>query len=334
MDLSRRSRAALLAVAGSVVLAASAQAADGPPPPPKAANGNTVETVATGVPTPTAFAFAGSTVFAGSGPDESGKSPGGLFTLADGKATKVPGTPPVVFGLAYHGGKLYLSAGPKLYAYSGWDGTKFASSKTIYSGKKGFAGFNGIAFGPDGRLYAGLSLAGDKYDHKNNPDPLSQGVVSMTASGKDLKLVAKGLRQPFQLVFPKGAKYPYVSDLAQDGTKQIPLDQIVQAKPGEDYGFATCVRLTTTSCATYDKPAVLLPKHSSPMGIGAIGRTLYVSLFAGLDGKHPVIATVPTTGGKPKPFLTGFVAPVIGLGINAGTVYVGDLTGTIYKVAA
>src|ERR1700748_3879949 len=99
--------AALAALASLIIVAPPAGAAR--PPLPVAANGNTVEVVGTGVPTPTAFAFTGSTVFAGSGPNEETGGPGGLFTVADGKATKVPGSPPVVFGLTMKGSTLFVS---------------------------------------------------------------------------------------------------------------------------------------------------------------------------------------------------------------------------------
>jgi glucose/arabinose dehydrogenase len=327
--------AALAAVASLVIVAAPAGAAG--PPLPVAANGNTVEVVATGVPTPTAFAFSGSTVFAGSGPSETkGAGPGGLFTVADGKATRVPGSPPVVFGLAWKGSSLYVSTGLSILAMSGWDGTKFASTKTVYQSKeKGFAGFNGLAFGPEGRLYAGLSL-NSKYDHSQNPFEPSQAVVSMTAAGKGMKVVAEGLRQPFQMVFPQGSKYPWVTVLSQDAGKgKVPDDEVVQAKPGQNYGFPTCTWPAASAkvCKGFDEPAILLPPHSSPMGIGAIGNTFYVSLFGGAAGKGPEVVTMSKKG-QPFPFLTGFAAPTIALGVNDGSVYVGDLTGTIYKVAA
>jgi hypothetical protein len=68
------------------------------------------------------------------------------------------------------------------------------------------------------------------------------------------------------------------------------------------------------------------------MGIGSIGKTLYVSLFGG-TGKGPEVVEMSEKG-QPRPLLTGFAAPVIALGINKGSIYVGDLTGSIYKVAA
>jgi glucose/arabinose dehydrogenase len=108
----------------------------------------------------------------------------------------------------------------------------------------------------------------------------------------------------------------------------------VQVRAGQDYGFPDCFWGKPKTCKGFAKPAFLLPKHASPMGISAIGNTLYVSLFGGLGDGKPVVVSMPASGGTPKPFLTGFVAPIVALGTHDGTVYVGDLTGTIYSVPA
>ncbi|HEX3361624.1 MAG TPA: hypothetical protein VHS74_11590, partial [Solirubrobacterales bacterium] len=103
----------------------------------------------------------------------------------------------------------------------------------------------------------------------------------------------------------------------------------------QNYGFPTCTWPAASAkvCKGFNEPAILLPPHSSPMGIGAIGNTFYVSLFGGARGKGPEVVTMSKKG-QPSPFLTGFAAPTIALGVNDGSIYVGDLTGTIYKVAA
>ena len=153
----------------------------------------------------------------------------------------------------------------------------------------------------------------------------------MTRTGKAVRTVATGLRQPFQLNFPRGSKSPYVGVLGQEKGK-IPDDAIVVAKPGANFGYPKCLWAVGATCKGFTKPFVLLPKHSSPMGIASIGKTLYVSLFGGLGDGKAIVASLPLAGGKPVPFLTGFVAPVIALGEHAGKIYVGDLTGTIYSV--
>jgi glucose/arabinose dehydrogenase len=200
----------------------------------------------------------------------------------------------------------------------------------VWRGPRKFSGFNGLAFGPDGRIYAGVSL-NMKYDHAKSPQPYAQRVVSLRPNGTDFRTVARGLRQPFQLAFVKGNRYPYVTVLSQDLTKRIPPDYIVVTRPGQDYGFPKCTWIKTKPCRPFAKPKKFLPKHASPMGIAAIGQKLYIALFGGLKGK-PEVVTWSLTTGRVKPFLTGFVAPVVGLGVNGGSVYVGDLTGSIYRV--
>jgi glucose/arabinose dehydrogenase len=333
--MSRRTRGfgAVFAVAATLAVASSPAAAQqGPPPLPTAANGATVERLAMGVSTPTSFAFTGDTVFAGSGPAEKGKAPTGLFTIANGTATKVPGTPRFVFGLAWHNGRLFVSSGNRIVSYRGWNGTRFTGHRTVRRANKQLPGFNGLAFGPNGRLYTGVSL-NEKFDHTRNPARYANTVLSMRATGADLKVVSRGLRQPFQLTFPDGERNPFVSDLGQDGTKRIPLDQIVVAKRGANFGFPRCVRFRESQCSRFDKPRVFLPPHSSPMGIGSIGDTLYVALFGGLEKEKPAVVSIPVAGGDPTPFLSGFVAPIVGLSTHDGYVYVGDLTGSVYRVA-
>ncbi len=152
----------------------------------------------------------------------------------------------------------------------------------------------------------------------------------MKPNGKDIEVVAGGLRQPWQLAFVKGKRNPYVTVLAQDNLKDPPPDWIVVAKPNQNYGFPTCTWAKPKPCRGLPKPLVLLPDHSSPMGIGAIGQKLYVAMFGGL-GKGPVVASMTAKGKQIKPFLSGFVAPVVALGTHKGTVYAGDLTGSIYS---
>jgi glucose/arabinose dehydrogenase len=331
--LSARRLVPLSLAAATALLVAAPVAVAAGPPLPVAQNGNAVSVVGTGVATPTAFAFGGGRVFVADGPSETpGATSGGVFTLAGGKAKKIPGIP-AALGLAYRSNTLYVSTGPKILAFSRWTGKKFAKSKTIYKNTKtGYPGTNGLAFGPDGRLYTGISL-NQKYDHAQNPFKPSNAVVSLTTSGKSkLKVVARGLRQPFQLSFPKGSKAPLVTSLSQDqGT--VPPDELVLAKQGTNFGFPTCTWLTPQpSCGPYDEPQALFPAHSSPMGVAAVGDDTYVALFGGIGKSGPEVVKLGVDA-NPQPFLTGFVAPIVGLGVKGDQLYVGSLTGQIFKVA-
>ena len=41
---------------------------------------------------------------------------------------------------------------------------------------------------------------------------------------------------------------------------------------------------------------------------------------------------MPLTGGKLTPVVTGFVAPTVGLGTDGKSLYIGELTGQVFKV--
>ncbi|HZP72008.1 MAG TPA: hypothetical protein VFA97_01395 [Gaiellaceae bacterium] len=319
-------------VATAAGLAAATIGSAAGPPAPKAVNGHAVTVLARGVNTPTAFAFADSTVFvAGFGDEQHPKVKGGVYVVKGGKATVVKGSPAHVLGLAYAGGTLYLSSGYKILAWSSWNGTSFAKSRTVVAAPKG-ATFNGIAHGPDGKIYAGISLGdGKTVDYEAGTTPYANDVVAVDASTGAITVVAKGLRQPWQLAFVPGHKGPLVSDLGQENLgKKRPPDYIVEAVPGSNFGFPSCPAKPST-CSNYTKPFAQFPAHSSAMGLAPLGGKLYVALFGG-TGKGPEVVSMPTAGGSFTPFVTGFVAPVVALGAHDGAVYAGDLTGAVYRV--
>lgn len=328
------------------VLAASAPSASAAgPPPPRAVNGHPVTVVASGVLTPTAFAFDDTTgtMFIGAfGKEETGKGGGVLAKTPTGAATKIAGIPSRVAGVVFHDGTLYVSAvtarGGKILAFSGWNGTTFASSKTIFDARKTVGSVNGLAWGPDGRLYGGGGLVVDvdkKGKAKKSPFPHPYSVFSIKPDGTGFKVLGRGLRQPWQLTFTDSSPNPFVTDLSQDAGA-IPPDAIAQVKPGDDYGFPNCFLGVGLACKGKhrDTPLITLPRHSSPQGIQAVGTTLYVALFGGIGKSGPEVVTIPARkGGKPTPVLTGFAAPVVSVGVANGMLYAGDLTGSVYAVA-
>jgi glucose/arabinose dehydrogenase len=331
--MSRERHAHVVAAAGIAIslIAISPAVARQGPPLPKATNGGLVEVLATGVPTPTAIAFGRGDVFVAGFGSEDGKRPGGIFVLRDGKALKLPGTTGSA-GLAWKNGTLYATVTPRgqqLVAYSGWNGSRFARKRVVWSGPKGFPGLNGLAIGWDGRIYAGVGLTAD---HAKSNRPFAQSVISMRIDGGDVRAVATGLRQPWQLTFAKGISRPFVTVLGQENLgKRQPPDYVILARDGQDYGFPACNWSKPAACAPFAKPLALLPAHSSPTGIAATASALYVGLFNG-TGRGPEVVALPTRGGSWKRFLTGFPAPVVAVGVSGDTVYTGDLTGSIYRV--
>jgi glucose/arabinose dehydrogenase len=281
--------------------------------------------------TPTAFAFgAGQTFVADAGSQDGNHTGGGVYMLERSGARRLPGSPSAAYGLAWRRGTLYVSAGSSLLAWSGWTGSGFASTQTIYTAPAGFTRFNGIGIGADGRLYAGVGLAPDN-DHNPTSAPYAFDVVSLGEQGTDLRVVARGLRQPWQLAFPKGSSAPFVSVLGQDSDPPNPPDYVVRIRPGDDYGFPGCNWVVPANCRGYARPFKLLAPHASPMGLAISGAKLYIALYGGL-GHGPEVVSMRVGGGALRPVLTGFAQPIVALGIDGHHLFVGELTGQIFRL--
>ncbi len=331
-----------ISLAGVGVSGGVAQAAG--PPPPTSTNGNAVQLVAGGLGTPTSFAFGGGNTFEGDGGgQESGPPNGGVFVLKNGTATKLSGSPNYVAGLAWRAGTLYVSASSvrasgvtsQILAWSGWNGTRFTSQKAIYTAPKRLNGFNGLALGPDGRVYVGVSTSGytNNNDHgPANETPYLYDILSMRTNGTGLRVFASGMRQPWQMAFPSGSSSPFVSDLGQDKGAKNPPDFLLRVRQGQDYGFPECNWTKASACRGLARPFQMFTPHSDVMGVGIMGQRIYLSEFVGNQGKSGLVVSIPLKGGKPRTLLTGFVAPVVGLGTNGGWVYVGELTGQVFRV--
>jgi glucose/arabinose dehydrogenase len=329
------------ALVGGALVAATASAAT--TPLPKAAKGAKLQVVATGVTTPTAFAFGDGQVFVSDGTTPPAKG-GGVYVLTNGTAVLVPGSPLLAFGVTFHKGTLYVSGatlgakGPvaQLFAWSSWNGTTFTKQTAIYTAPPGIL-LNGIAFGADGRLYAGVDV-GLTNDHGPKKG-LLYDVLSFNSAGKDMKVFATGMRQPWQLAFPKGSSSPFLTDLGQDKPasiqKTVP-DFILRLRNGQNYGFPKCNWVVAAACTKFATPFKFLAPHTDPGGLGIIGNRLYLSEF-GFAGTAKV-QSMPLSGGSLKTLLTGFKGEaLIGLGANHGWVYVGEPTtapgtGRVFRV--
>jgi glucose/arabinose dehydrogenase len=339
-----RTRTTALAVMVTAALGAGAAAAGaaGPPPPPKAPGGQTVTQVASGLKTPTTFAVGAGQVFEGDGGSESSKVPnGGVYLLSGGAGVKLAGSPEFVSGLAWHQGALYVAGGSitkkgpvfTLQRWSGFSGTTFAKRTVIYTAPKGFAGFNGIAFAPNGRLLVGVDVGlTDNNDHGPAKTPYVYDILSLKANGSGLKIFAKGIRQPWQLAFAKGSNAPYVSALGQDKGAKNPPDFVLHVHQGDNYGFPKCNWTKGSPCSGYTKPFQTFAPHTDIMGMVIIGNRLYMTSFTGTTGKAGEVFSMPLTGGKLTPVVTGFVAPTVGLGSDGHSLYIGELTGQVFKV--
>jgi glucose/arabinose dehydrogenase len=340
-----------MAVAGAaaalaLALVAPAASASSGPPSPVSTNGQKVELVASGLMTPTSFAFGDGMVFESDGGNSQGSAPpnGGIYVLKNGKGVKIAS--PIVFssGITWHCNKLYISGAVlangrpswRLWAWSGWNGTTFTVRQTLYTAPSKFDGFNGIGFGADGRLYVGVDVGlTDSNDHgPADTSPFLYSMLTFRADGTDMRVFASGIRQPWQMTFEPGSNSPFVTNLGQDSGAANPPDYILHVHEGDNYGFPKCNNTVPANCVGFTAPFLTFPPHTDLMGIALRGGTFYLTSFLGPGAKGPggVVYTLCLGSSTLKPLVTGFVAPVVGLGLHHGYVYVGELTGQVFRV--
>jgi glucose/arabinose dehydrogenase len=327
----------------------AASAATGPPPALKTHGGATATVFATGLKNPTSFAWGDGAMFAGDSGSSESVPNGGVDIIANGTSTSIPNSPIFVGGMAFHKGALYLSGGflkgkvPvwQIQKWTHFTGTDFSTRKVIYTAPKGFQGFNGIAFAPNGRLLVGVD-AGllDGNDHgPASTSPDLYDILSMTAAGKHVKVFASGIRQPWQFAFAHGSSAPFVSDLGQDGPKKVakagPPDFLLKVHRGDNYGFPKCNHTPLGSCKGFSKPFKMFTPHTDVMGLAVIGKTLYFGSFLGHSGEAGSLYKMSIKGGKVKPVVTNFPLATDALAAHDGYLYVGGsgkTGGAIYQV--
>jgi glucose/arabinose dehydrogenase len=320
------------ALAASIISACAAQADTVARPSTVAPASRTVgspgvQRLAGGLRVPTAFAFGEGQTFVASGGSADGLQPGGVFVIGGGRARQLDGMPRSDFGLAWRDGTLYVSTWTGIQADSDWDGRQFEIRRIIYHVPRRFTGFNGLAFAPDGRLWAGVMTGND---HGPSNTPYMRDVISMTTDGTDVRVVARGIRQPWQMAFPGGSSSPFVSDLSQDSGAMNPPDFVLRVAPGQNYGFPSCNWTALGACTGDQHPFHTFSPHTNPMGLAVIGSRLYIAEYGG--GQAAQVVSMPVSGGRATPVLTGFSAEIVGLGAHNGWLYVGETSGQIYRV--
>ena len=300
-----RRRTALLGVAGVAALAACERAAPPPPSPsattpagtPASASPGTpvrVTTIATGLAVPWSLAFL-----------PSGEA---LVSERDtGKILRVPahGGAPVevmrVPGVATdtaEGGLLGLAVSPEygtdslVYAYftTRTDNriVRFRLGGTlrpILTGLRRGTIHNGgrIAFGPDGKLYAGVGETGVK----------SLAQQRTARNGKILRINPDG-SVPAGNPFPGSPVWSYghrnVQGLAWDSAGRLwatefgqdRFDEVNLIQPGRNYGWPEVEGVGDTRGGTYTNPLITWhPDEASPSGAAIIGTMLYAGALRG-----------------------------------------------------
>lgn len=227
---------------------------------------------------------------------------------------------------------LYVASKETVEAYTGFDGTAFASHHTVVALPAGVGEVNGLVLAPDGRVQLGISAP---CDHCVPTLDFSAAVVSFLPDGTDLRVDAKGIRAPIGLTYFPGTSDLFVTmNQRDDLSDQTPGDLLAVVRSGQAWGFPDCYGQGGAVCAGVPAPIASLDKHAAVSGVAIFKGNAIVAEWSGAKVQQVTLTkTGSTYTGTVTPFLTGLKNPVPVLLGPDNALYVGDwTTGTIYRI--
>ncbi|MBI3764749.1 MAG: PQQ-dependent sugar dehydrogenase [Chloroflexi bacterium] len=272
---------------------------------------------------------------------------------AEARQTFASGIPSPL-GLAFRGNDLYVGrrGGVDVACDSDGDGAANEIKTLISNLPAGRHQTDGLAFGPDGRLYFS---AGSRSDRGELPiDLMEASILVANADGTGLRVFASGTRNPYDLAFNPDTGDLFATDNGRDvPTTGVP-DELNHIIDGGDYGWPQCWgQVAGDECRGTIGPAAEFQEHSSADGMvfytGAMfpqwRNNAFVALY-GANSRDPDIGRVVkrvelsqasdgSWSGAVKDFAAGFANPIdVTVGPD-GALYVADFgSGIIYRFFA
>ena len=309
--------------------------------------GVTVTAWASGLANPTALAF---------GPDgrlyvaELGGQVLALAASADRTRVTFAAGLDSPLGLAFYNTDLYVGrrGGVTRLADTNGDGVADQSTVVINGLPAGRHQTDGLAFGPDGRLYIGQGTTSDRGE--TGRVNLEGSILVAERDGSGLRVFASGTRNPYGLAFLPGASTLFAVDNGRDVPASGVPDELNQIIDGGHYGWPDCWGANGGSnCAGTQAPVVELPAHAAAGGLAFYSGDLFPEwqgnafiAFYGANSGDPGIGRnverieLSQAGGvwhgTPHTFATGFDRPLAVTTGPDGALYVADFgTGIIYR---
>ncbi len=301
----------LAAAAAGVALALSAPAGAALRPAPQldVRAGFRTEIYATGLRRPTALAFGPRRLLYAT--QEGGE------VVAVGRGSRRPRVVARGFrtplGLVWSGRTLFVSAQGYLSRLR-LSGRRLVGRRILVSGLPyGRHQQDNVVVGPDGRLYFG---SGSTCDVCRERSRLSAAILSVRKDGRDLRVFARGLRNPFGLVFHRRRLYVSVNNRDDLGTWE-PAETVVVARRGAHFGWPGCwpswrLRRLVGACRGVARPLAYLEPHSSANGMAFWRGRLYVAewgqYYSHRFGRK--VVEVDPRSGRSRTFADGFDHPL------------------------
>jgi glucose/arabinose dehydrogenase len=309
-----------------VLAVAAGEAATGPRVP----SGYRVEVFARGLERPTAMAF----------------GPRGVLyvTQERGEVVRIdPARRPRVIlrgfrtplGLTWHRGVLFVSAQGALWRVE--RGERRAIVRNLPFGRH--QQDNVLARG--GRLYFGSGSTCDVCAERSR---FSAAVLSVLPNGRALRVVARGLRNPYGLAVDPatGRLYASVNERDKLGDNE-PAETIVEIRQGRHFGWPRCWpshrrKRLVGRCAGVTSPVAYLEPHSAPGGMAFWNDALYVAEWGEyLKRTHGrKLSRVVLREGRPasvSTFATGFEHPLaVAVDPRGGLLVADHGRGVIYRI--
>ncbi|MBX3080913.1 MAG: PQQ-dependent sugar dehydrogenase [Anaerolineae bacterium] len=207
-------------------------------------------------------------------------------------------------GLALRDGKFYVSDAGKISILTDSDGDGSLDTLTpIITGlptrQYTFHSNNGLAFGPDGKLYFPV---GATSDHGPLREKYEASILRANPDGSDLEIFATGFRNPYDLVFtPSGDLFAGDNspDAINNSLAYLPPEELNFIQQGKDYGFPNT--FGNMPYPNSEPPLVELPTSSASSGITYYDAAMFPLAYHGLylaqfgtGAAYPVASGVKT----------------------------------------
>lgn len=244
-------------------------------------------------------------------------------------------------GVVWRDGELYVSSAGKVEALRDTNDDGVADARrTLVDGLPALIFMphsnNSLTFGPDGRLYFGVGATSDGGKETRQ---YAASILSVSPDGGDVKVVASGFGNPFEVAFNKAGDL-FSGDnqglASPDGAP--PPDEFNYIVPDGDYNNLDL------NNANAREPIVQFPPHATPVGLTFYTGNTYPpeyldNAFIALwtRGEVARIVLTKTPQGEyrasPEVWAKGFLYPIDVVNGPDGNLYIADFgTRVIYRI--